>query len=218
MNGAHDLGGMHGFDPVDIESGKELFHAEWEKRVFAMTLACGFLGKWNIDQGRFARERMEPGAYLNSSYYEHWLHGLALLLVECGLLSQDELDRFEVMNESPLAVRANRVQEILSAGGPADCASETDPIFSVGDTVRVRNEHPSGHTRAPRFVRGRSGTVASYHGSHVLPDVSSQPEGVKQGAHLYNVRFSATELWGEGATSKDAVYVDVFEPYLVVPA
>jgi nitrile hydratase len=92
MNGAHDMGGMDGFGPVVAEPNEPVFHAEWERRTFAMTVAMGFYGAWNIDMSRYARERMEPGAYLTTSYYEHWLHGLETLLVEKGLVSAEELE------------------------------------------------------------------------------------------------------------------------------
>ncbi len=93
MNGAHDLGGMHGFGPIEAEPDEPVFHAEWERRAFALTLAMGAHGAWNIDMSRYARERMAPGAYLATSYYEHWLHGLELLLVEKGFLTRQEIDR-----------------------------------------------------------------------------------------------------------------------------
>jgi hypothetical protein len=49
MNSAHDLGGMHGFGPINPEpEGEEpVFHAEWEKRVFGLTLAVATLRKWH---------------------------------------------------------------------------------------------------------------------------------------------------------------------------
>lgn len=93
MNGAHDLGGMHGFGPIDPEPDEPVFHDEWERRAFAITLAMGAHGAWNLDMSRYARERMDPGDYLTSSYYEHWLHGLQLLLVEKGFLTEDEVAR-----------------------------------------------------------------------------------------------------------------------------
>ena len=92
MNGAHDLGGMHGFGPVAAEPEEPVFHADWERRCFAITVAAGFLGEWNIDASRYARERMAPALYLGTSYYEHWLHGLQTLLVERGLLTEAEIE------------------------------------------------------------------------------------------------------------------------------
>ena len=91
MNGAHDMGGMHGFGPINPEPDEPVFHHEWERRAFAITVAAGFLGKWNLDMSRYARERMEPAEYLSTSYYEHWIHGLELLLVEKGLLTREEI-------------------------------------------------------------------------------------------------------------------------------
>jgi nitrile hydratase beta subunit len=92
MNGVHDLGGMHGLGPIEREDNEPVFHAEWERRAFALTLAAGFLGKWNLDMSRYAREQMPPAQYLATSYYEHWLFGLEKLLVEHGLLTADEID------------------------------------------------------------------------------------------------------------------------------
>ncbi len=103
MNGAHDLGGMDGFGPVDPDPDQPVFHAERERRVFAMTVASGFLGRWNIDMSRHARERMDPAEYLATSYYEHWLHGLETLLAEKGLVTREELAarKAELSMESP---------------------------------------------------------------------------------------------------------------------
>src|SRR6516164_2155133 len=93
MNGAHDLGGQHGFGPVNAEpeSQEPVFHADWEKRVFGPVRVLGPLGRWNGDMSRHARERQHPVDYLRHSYYENWLAGLEKLLVEQGLVTADEL-------------------------------------------------------------------------------------------------------------------------------
>ena len=70
MNGAADLGGAMGCGPINPESGEPPFHHEWERRIFAVTLAMGVTGSWNLDQSRFARESLPPARYLNSTYYE----------------------------------------------------------------------------------------------------------------------------------------------------
>jgi hypothetical protein len=93
VNGGQDLGGMHGLGPIDIEADEPVFHAEWERRVFALTLAMGARGDWNIDMSRHARENRDPVDYLSSSYYEIWLKGLEALLSERGLLDPQELSR-----------------------------------------------------------------------------------------------------------------------------
>lgn len=91
MNSGHDLGGMQGFEPIAPEADEPVFHAPWEKRAFAITVACGFGGEWNIDMARHARESVNPALYLRSTYYEKWLLGLEKLLVERGLVSEEEI-------------------------------------------------------------------------------------------------------------------------------
>src|SRR5947209_12232741 len=93
MNGGHDLGGMHGLGPIHAEPeiGEPVFHADWERRVFALVRALSALGRWTGDMARFARERQHPADYLRHSYYENWLSGLVHLLGEKGLLTAGEL-------------------------------------------------------------------------------------------------------------------------------
>ena len=86
------------------------------------------------------------------------------------------------------------------------------PRFRPGESVRAVNRHPAGHTREPRYVRGRVGVIHEHHGAHVFPDRSA--EGSKEGRHLYSVRFTADELWGKSAAGSNAVYVDLWEDYL----
>ena len=91
MNGGQDLGGIHGLGPINPEADEPVFHTEWERRAFALTVACGFGGLWNIDMARHARERLHPADYLKSSYYEKWLLGLQALLIEHGVLDEKEI-------------------------------------------------------------------------------------------------------------------------------
>ncbi len=214
MNSTHDLGGMHGFGPID-RSQVDNFNQQWEEKVFGLTLACGMLGKWNLDQSRFAREQMHPGEYLQSSYYEHWLHGLELLLVEHGLVTREELNEGNPATRGELnAVPAEKVQGILKQGASTQLESERAPVFQTGDTVQVRNFNPRTHTRAPRYIRGCNGVVSAHYGAHIFPDQHAA-NGTKLSAHLYSVRFEAGELWGSThGEERSAVYVDVFESYL----
>jgi nitrile hydratase subunit beta len=219
MNGAHDLGGMHGFGPInpEPEAQEPVFHAAWEKRVFGLSLAAGGLAQWNIDMSRYARERQHPSAYLQHTYYENWLAGLETLLVERGLVTAAELAAGKAAGPADEDTRkrlltAENVPRVLAQGSPVTMANETQPRFTLGDRVRALNRHPTGHTREPRYVRGRVGVIHAYHGAHVFPDRSA--EGVKEGRHLYSVRFEASELWGEHAAGRSAVYVDLWEDYL----
>ena len=219
MNGPHDLGGMHGLGPVDPEPETEepIFHADWEKRALAVTLALGALGQWSIDTSRHARERQHPVDYLRNTYYENWMAGLETLLVEKGIVTRAELESGTADGPAPEALRARvltaeRVPAVLAAGSSAECDSRSGPRFTPGDKVRVRNFHPAGHTRAPRYVRGHTGTVHAHYGSHIFPDLSS--DGTKRGEHLYCVRFEGADLWGPDAPAQEAVYLDLWDPYL----
>ncbi len=93
MKGAHDLGGRTGMGKIDPGIDEPVFQYEWEKRAFAITLGAGFLGKWNLDMSRYARESMEPDKYLASTYYEKWIYGLERLLVENGVLTESEIQK-----------------------------------------------------------------------------------------------------------------------------
>ena len=91
MNGIHDIGGMDGIGPIEREADEPVFHDAWERRMFGLFISCFAGGHFNVDEFRHAIERMRPADYLNTSYYEHWLHALETLLVEKGALSADEL-------------------------------------------------------------------------------------------------------------------------------
>ncbi len=216
MNGPHDLGGQHGLGLVNPEPETEepVFHDDWERRAFAVTVACGFLGQWNIDEGRYARERQHPVDYLRNTYYENWMAGLETLLVEKGLVSADELQSGKAAGPATgyIVPGVEGAKAILAAGGPTRMADDIAPAFEVGNHVRVLNDHPLYHTRAPRYVRGRVGTIKRLHGVHVFAD--SNAKGHRDGAPLYSVRFEPRELWGDGAPGDDPVYVDLWEPYL----
>ena len=213
MNGAHDLGGWHGFGRID-RSQTEDFIAPWERRVFALTLACGMLGRWNLDQSRAARERMPPEHYLASRYYEHWLAGLEDLLQSSGLVSAEELQSGKAAGAAPVeAVPASAVAGILERGASTELPAEQPPQFTPGTRVQVRNEHPTGHTRAPRYLRGRTGAIDIHHGAHILPDAHAAT-ATKQAVHLYTVCFDGKELWGSAAEPDTQVRADLFETYL----
>ena len=214
MDGAHDLGGMHGFGAID-RSQETHFPQAWEERVFRLTLACGMLGKWNLDMARSTREQMDPAHYLASSYYEHWLHGLELLLLEKGLVTPGELSSGRSGDGRAFdPVPGDRVEDILERGGPTLMDADGPGRYRVGDRIRIVNEHPRHHTRMPRYIRGRTGEVVSCHGAHVFPDEHAT-SGRRIPHHLYGVRFTGDELWGAGfAEDGSVVYVDVFEPYI----
>ena len=221
MNGVHDMGGMHGLGPVQAEPDEPVFHAEWERRAFAITLAAGFLGKWNIDMSRYSREVMPGPEYLTTTYYEHWLWGLQWLLVETDLVTRDEIDarlvgRTIAPARPPADVRVLKAADVGAAvrkGGAHRVDVDMPPKFKAGDRVRTRNIHPLGHTRLPRYARDKEGVVDRDHGVHVFPDAHAAGRGRKP-QHVYSVRFTMQELWGPEASARDRVYIDLWDDYL----
>ena len=92
MNGVHDLGGMHGMGPINPEPNEPVFHAPWERTMFGLFVTTFAAGQFNVDEFRYAIERMDPAHYLQSSYYEHWLHAVETLLMERGTIAKGEID------------------------------------------------------------------------------------------------------------------------------
>ncbi|NJN40635.1 MAG: nitrile hydratase subunit beta [Gammaproteobacteria bacterium] len=220
MNGIHDMGGMHGLGPLEIEPDEPWFHHEWERRALALTLATGFLGEWNIDMGRHARERMPGPDYLAATYYEKWMWGLERLLVERGLVPQAEIDARLRDASAPVMrtgharlLTAGNVANALKKGGSARANANVPARFVPGDPVVARNINPTGHTRLPRYARGRAGVIDRDHGVFVFADTHAMGQG-PQPQHLYSVRFAARELWGADAAERDAVYVDLWDSHL----
>ncbi len=214
MDGIHYMGGMDGFGPIPIERDEPVFHAAWEGRVYAMNSAIGAWGKWNIDAGRFGIERLDPALYLQSSYYQRWLYRTENLLVDHGLITRGELEGAtppEGPQSQPLTMEQiiERQRRSRSARVDEDVAAK----FKAGDVVLVRNIHPKGHTRVPRYVRSRHGVIDRDHGVFIFPDTNALFEG-KKPQHIYSVRFDAQELWGPGAPAQDKLYLDLWDDYL----
>jgi nitrile hydratase len=223
MDGVHDLGGMQGFGPVEREENEPAFHAAWEAAVLAMMRAGGSRGLFNIDEFRHGIERMAPAHYLRASYYERWLDGITRLFVEKRVVGAEELAaRLAFFEQKPAAPATAPLTGPLPARGTANPdwlqdvirESGATPRFAPGDAVRTREMHPHGHTRLPRYARGKRGFVHRCHGIHVFPDSNAHGQG-EQPQPLYSVRFDARELWGESAEPNQAVHVDLWESYLL---
>lgn len=215
MNGVHDMGGMHGMGPVEIEKNEPVFHEAWESRVFSLRLACIYHRKWNGDMNRHAVEQMPPAEYLASSYYEHVLFGFRKMLVAGGLVSAQELQsgRAEGNANVPEVLRGEGLEQLLRTRIRARRDENVAPRFKVGDAVIARNSHPSGHTRLPRYARAHRGTIERDHGVYVFPDSNAMTRDPKP-QHLYCVRFTAEELWGPGAPARDSVYMSLWDDHL----
>ena len=214
MNGVHDMGGMQDMGPIRPEKDEPVFHARWEGRVQAMGRAVGATGKL---RGGFrpAIEGIPAAEYLRMSYYERNLTALIERMVAGGLVTRAEVESGKPARSSAKGVPALK---------PADAAVlpfrvapapnvEVTPRFQAGQRVRARNMHPSGHTRLPRYARSRMGTIETDQGVWAFPDTNVYSLGEKP-QHVYSVRFAARELWGEQASPRDFVYIDMWEDYL----
>jgi nitrile hydratase len=206
MNGVHDMGGMDGFGPIPIENDEPVFHAEWEGRMYAILMSLlprlrGF---------RHAIERIPAPLYLSSSYHERWLNAIITLVIEKKLLSREELIARGVEPIAP-----TQPANIFRSKSPT--VARRRPRFHKGDRVVARNLNPIGHTRLPRYVRGKRGVVCCDWGRYAFPDTSVHNAGDRE-QHVYSVEFEARELWGKDAPGKDTLRIDLWEDYLTPDA
>lgn len=214
-NSIHDMGGMHGFGPIETEMDEPVFHEKWESRVYAMQRALGPLGFWTIDMSRAAMENLPPSDYVTASYYKRWLLGLEKRVVEHKLAGADELAAGKSLRQ---AERPNKIftpedAERLTRGN-FERDSSAAPRFKVGDRVRTRNINPETHTRLPRYARDKVGEIEAVRGCHVYPDTVAIGAG-EDPQWLYTLVFSGQVLWGEDSDPSVKVSIEAFEPYLV---
>lgn len=224
MDGIHDLGGTDGIGQIERDPTEPYFHEEWEEAVFGLLPITMGQGFFNIDEFRHAIERMDPAHYLDSPYYEHWLSAYETLLIEKGVLSEEELQsRLKQVRsaDNPEELVPQREDPEFTEGmlelvesGASTMREEVEPAFGEGDQVRVKNMHPEGHTRCPEYVRQAHGEISEHLGTFVLPDAHAHEQG-ESPEPLYTVRFDSTELWGEEyAEPNESVYIDLWEGYL----
>ena len=216
MNGIHDMGGMDGMGPVVREENEPVFHEPWEGRVYGLGRAISRWGRGRNWGGlRFGLENLAPADYLRMSYYERWFTVRVNRLLSSGLVTQAELNSGYADPDAPPPELLPATQAETESLGSGLLDVEVNAQFSVNDAIRGRNMHPRGHTRMPRYTRGRRGVVIRDNGVYALQDTDEQ--GQRLGnipQHVYTVRFDARELWGERAAARDSVYVDMWEEYL----
>lgn len=224
MNSVHDLGGLEGLGPVNPTTEEPAFHSDWERAVFGMALPTLLAAGIGLDEFRHYRdETMHPVEYLSCRYYERWLHAFETALTEKGVISEAELEErihhVRADPDAPLPQGENKEQvellrQIFQGGLSYQRPTENVPRFQPGDAVRVRNHHPSGHTRLALYTRGKHGVIDRTYDAFVFPDSNARGEG-ENPQYVYTVRFDAAELWGsETSESNEAIYFDFYEPYL----
>ena len=214
MNGVHDLGGMHGMGPIPIEKNEPAFHEPWERQIFGLMIGSLFKLRLNSDAFRFEVESLPPADYLGSSYYERWIPVLGKMLVKQGVVTDAEL-------ATGKSAPGSRATTKAAGETPSQSSARTPPAkrqgaparFKAGQRVRARNIHPITHTRLPRYARGKVGVVHRDFGVYTFPDTNALNAGEKP-QHVYSVRFTARELWGDQASTRDSVYIDLWDDYL----
>jgi nitrile hydratase len=216
MNGIHDMGGMQDMGPIPIEKNEPVFHEPWEARVLGLFFTCGDLIPKGVS-ARFAIEQIPPADYLRMSYFERWVAALESMLLKGNVIRREELASGKPApgtTKGTPALPAAKVADIMNEDDTSRLNVQVRPRFKVEDRVRARNINPRGHTRLPRYARGKFGTVVRDHGVFAFEDTNRAELQFEKPQHVYLVRFAARELWGEEASPKDAVYIDMWDDYL----
>ncbi len=217
MNGIHDMGGMQDMGPIEHERQEPTFHASWEGRVYALWRVLRARGAtWNLDAFRHDVERLPPADYLRMTYYERWFTWMIAKLVSTGDATANEIETGVPAQGSGRATPPINSQRAADMALRRPTARRDVPAaarFTQGQKARARNMNPVGHTRLPRYVRGKEGVVVLDRGVFLFPDTNAHFQGEKP-QHLYSVRFSARELWGESASTRDSVSLDLWDDYL----
>jgi len=217
MNGVHDLGGLQAMGPIPYEKDEPVFHEPWEGRVYAMTRGLRAWNRWTLDHSRHGIELLPQDGYLRMSYYERWFNSsVVALALAHGMITEEEVRTGRAAAGSARAtpaLDAARAARTPSRGIPSALEPAVKPRFRVEHRVRTRNFNPTGHTRLPRYARDKQGQIVRDHGVYAFPDTVAHDLGEKR-QHVYAVRFAARELWGEAASARDSVHLDLFEDYL----
>ena len=219
MNGIHDMGGMHGMGPIDVREDERPFHAEWEGRAWGLLRATGPFGPARRRNFRYEHEVLPPAQYLQMQYYERFIKILVDRLMAAKLLTQTELDSGRADPASPRltphVTPATVAEQLSQRRSLRRDDVRIRPRFKAGQDVRARNINPVGHTRLPRYMRGHRGTIVADHGVFAFQDTDAEGYTLPdRPQHVYTVRFTARELWGETAHARDTVHAELWEDYL----
>jgi nitrile hydratase subunit beta len=221
VNGIHDMGGMHGMGPIVRDPDERPFHEPWEGRAWGLIRAMGaFRGPGRRKNFRYEHEILSPVDYLRMKYYERFIHIMVMHLLEDRVITQTELDSGKpdpgTTRTTPRLTPAMVVEQMARRGGSLRRDNvRVGAKYRTGDRVRARNINPVGHTRLPRYLRGHEGTIVTDHGVFNLQDTDADGYALgERPQHVYTVRFTARDLWGDQANRRDSVYADLWEDHL----
>lgn len=215
MDGIHDMGGMQGFGHVQKLTAAPPFQHPWEGKAFVIGALAARIAGTNLHAFRHAIERVPPPEYLRG-YWNRWTIGAQIMMEDSGVVTDEQVRARAARISGQDVTEPQQPQEHkpqMASGGAGNLRTlDTPPTFTVGQRVRAADVHPSGHTRLPRYVRGRTGTVTAIQPSAVLPDSAAHFLG-ENPQHCYAVEFDSRELWGPDAETF-RLSIDLFEPYL----
>lgn len=216
MDGIHDMGGMHGFGPVDANATAS-GHEGWETRLQAVALMTRGITRAGI-------EALDPAVYLAATYHERWLLCAEERLVAKGAITAEALERWRhTFIEDPEAqpprtenpANVADIDALLNRAIVLPAAEQ--PRFAVGDRVRVRRMRPVSHHRCPRYLRGAVGEIETVAAQDHVP--GTHP-GQNQAEPVYTVRFASTDLFGDHSNEGQPpyeLYIDLWQSYLEAP-
>jgi len=238
MDSVHDMGGFDNMGEIDTspENSKSFdLDTTWEELVFPLLPILYGQKEFNFNTNRYTIEKvMDPVYFLEAPYYEHWLAGIETMLAENGTIDTKEyqarIDEIKESDDPDSFIPEYNNPEITDAAitvieeGTAErWRQETDPEdtqFDVGDEVTVKNIHPTGHTRCPRYVREKTGEIIEIMGTQTLPDKRAHVDGFGKYTEpepVYHVRFDSEEVWGdeyEHAEGNETIIISLYESYL----
>jgi nitrile hydratase beta subunit len=215
MNGVHDMGGNHNMGPIGHDPDAPIFHEPWEGRVWALSRATGQYGRGVWKSFRYELEMSPPSEYLRMPYYERWLTVIVNRLVRSNYITEAELASGRADSGVPRPALPPPPPPV--AGAVPGTTRLNLPVragYRAGQQVRGRNMHPTGHTRLPRYARGKRGVITRDHGVWALQDTNAAGDAIGTPQHVYTVRFTARELWGPEASARDTIFIDAWESYL----
>lgn len=207
VDGVHDMGGFHGFGRVET-TNESTFKSEAEKRVYAMNMLSLMQRVYNIDKTRFYMENVPPADYLWGNYWERWLGMVERLYAEAGVSQAGGAT--EIPGLAKIAPEA--VWTLFKTQRMPRPPELPEPLYTVGDIVRMKCDSVPTHTRLPRFVRGRSGRIERYLGIFRFADAFASDR--VEHHHVYSVRFTGEEMWGVGGEANTSVQIEIYEPYV----
>ncbi len=216
MNGVHDIAGMENLGPLNIEKNEPVFHEDWERMIYSITIALMASGYFKTDEVRSATEQMPPADYLQARYYEKWLFSIEKILIDRNVLTRQEIESGKSSRDDGFSlapVPLDKLKYAMTNPIPASLDIDVAQKFNVGDKIITRNINPAHHTRIPRYIRGKRGVIEMHHGVFLLPDTNAHG-GPDKPQNVYNVRFSAAELWGDDPSPNDYIYIDLFDDYM----